>query len=586
MAVATAPVQTARKGDIILVERTSSYTKANYDVVSSQKYTVGVVTATTRVGLVKAYRPTSAPEGTKFYVGEFNKYDHCVTQWWIAKAADVDVPALLAACDAREYRDATFSTQAEAVAFVRQFKAGQPVTPQVAPGTPQVASGVTRCPHTCGRCGADLAHDLPAGTACELPAPVTCPACWRWYTDPSTEAPMQPERASHSHRCHRCHVRYQHDYACFGGHYRMCDACTAKAVEANRQGLAALRAKEAAMQPETPPAPVYISSEHSPDGPIRHILGYMAEAAGYPVVKAHHEAMINVTEYRDYLRITRIDDGRDAVIRKPFDADEYLKALATLAIPTPPTTPDGPPRCAQCQQVIVAEAGDTCASIPVWQRGAFTYCDTEAPRYTPAPSPTGVATRYYATVKREGNALISARLWLHDKQTDAIVGTFWHTSAGYLEWDTGAAGEANWGMMQTAGEALEAWCPCNEHSDRRAYAELARRGLPSMAGGSSDAPAHTPGPWRKTAGMIQAPGHGVVAVYTGGPGSCVRYVGADQAEANARLIAAAPIMLDALITIAHDLGALLPTIRDQAVWDEVYNCAAYANDALASAKGV
>lgn len=33
------------------------------------------------------------------------------------------------------------------------------------------------------------------------------------------------------------------------------------------------------------------------------------------------------------------------------------------------------PTCASCHQVIVSEPGDTCADIPQWQRGAFTYCD-------------------------------------------------------------------------------------------------------------------------------------------------------------------------------------------------------------------
>src|SRR5262245_61415288 len=42
-------------------------------------------------------------------------------------------------------------------------------------------------------------------------------------------------------------------------------------------------------------------------------------------------------------------------------------------------TSAGNPLCAQCHQVIVGEEGDTCASIPSWQRGAFVYCDDPDP---------------------------------------------------------------------------------------------------------------------------------------------------------------------------------------------------------------
>lgn len=56
--------------------------------------------------------------------------------------------------------------------------------------------------------------------------------------------------------------------------------------------------------------------------------------------------------------------------------------------------------------------------------------------------------------------------------------------------------------------------------------------------------AHTPGPWRVSAGLIVADGH-AVASYSGGPESTINY-DTRHTDANARLIASAPAMLDAL----------------------------------------
>jgi len=58
---------------------------------------------------------------------------------------------------------------------------------------------------------------------------------------------------------------------------------------------------------------------------------------------------------------------------------------------------------------------------------------------------------------------------------------------------------------------------------------------------------HTPGPWRKTTGFVADGEHRVIAQYTGSRESLLRWVtpGSTEAEANGRLIAAAPDLLAA-----------------------------------------
>lgn len=71
---------------------------------------------------------------------------------------------------------------------------------------------------------------------------------------------------------------------------------------------------------------------------------------------------------------------------------------------------------------------------------------------------------------------------------------------------------------------------------------------------------HTVGPWHTSAGIIIAPNLAAIATIPTGAG-CVRCAAAsaDEAHANARLIAAAPELLEALQAVMDDnrrLGAV------------------------------
>jgi hypothetical protein len=114
---------------------------------------------------------------------------------------------------------------------------------------------------------------------------------------------------------------------------------------------------------------------------------------------------------------------------------------------------------------------------------AFYYlCPDHAPTptYTPEPEQRGtatIATRYYATPDPDdlGNALVSMRVLVYDKRTNALVCRAWHTICGYVHWDVLGGPPANLGMMQTSSEALALWCPCNDCTAKRAPSDEEER---------------------------------------------------------------------------------------------------------------
>lgn len=100
---------------------------------------------------------------------------------------------------------------------------------------------------------------------------------------------------------------------------------------------------------------------------------------------------------------------------------------------------------------------------------------------------------------------------------------------------------------------------------------------------------HTPGPWRlafnnAADGWTVEAGHndyiGHTAAFTPRPGSNERTLSRDEAEANARLIAAAPTLLEALkkCKAAVENGNLPPSARMELVRD-------YATPTIAAAEG-
>jgi len=79
--------------------------------------------------------------------------------------------------------------------------------------------------------------------------------------------------------------------------------------------------------------------------------------------------------------------------------------------------------------------------------------------------------------------------------------------------------------------------------------------------------AHTPGPWRKTAGLVVSSSTGQVVAITAGDG-VVRFHGGETDDANARLIAAAPALLRGCQAALAYLAAppsRYPGNRDEAV---------------------
>ena len=80
---------------------------------------------------------------------------------------------------------------------------------------------------------------------------------------------------------------------------------------------------------------------------------------------------------------------------------------------------------------------------------------------------------------------------------------------------------------------------------------------------------HTPGPWRKTAGYI-ASNKGVVAVYVPSRGSIMHWAddnaASSELEANARLIAAAPELLEALENL-HATARTVQAMHEQGAGD-------------------